>query len=319
MIFLAADIGGTRARLLVGETEASGGWRVRRQETLSCSEFSGVEALLARFLRPREGVQAACLAVAGPVDGEVATLTNRPWRVAAQEVAGRFALRQVRLINDFAAQAHGLDYIGVGGLYPMQLGEFQMDAPRALLGAGTGLGMAMVIGPEDDPVVLASEGGHADFAPADEEQTALVRHLRPHLGRVSLESVLSGPGLERIHGFLYGRPAGAAPLLSAEEVHEAAQAGAPKAIATLALFARIYAAAAANLALTVLPQGGLYLCGGIAPRIQSYLITEAFHTAFLAKPPMEALLRRIPLYLVTDEFLGLWGAAKVAARLTPEP
>jgi len=207
MIFLAADIGGTRSRLLIGE---DGVWRALRQETLASANFPGIGALLG-FLRPRERTTAACLALAGPVEGDVARMTNLPWRVDAAHVAGRFGLRRVRLINDLAAQAHGLSGLESAGLHTLHVGAPLGKAPRALIGAGTGLGMALVLGPGAEPTVLASEGGHADFAPADDEQLALLQYLLPHHGRASLETVLSGPGLERLYTFVAGQPAGTPP------------------------------------------------------------------------------------------------------------
>jgi glucokinase len=314
MIFLAADIGGTQARLVLGEAQA-GGWRMLRREILACADFPGIEALLARFLRPRERTVAACLAVAGPVDGEQAAMTNLAWTIDAPRLAGRFALRRVQLINDFAAQAHGLPDLEPEGLATLQAGLPLAGAPRALIGAGTGLGMALVVGDGPEPAVLPSEGGHMDFAPADEEQAALLRHLQPRLGRVSLEAVLSGPGLERVYAFLAGQALEAPPALGAGAIGAAGLAGEPLAAAALGLFARIYASAAANLALAVLPRGGIYLCGGIAPKILPFLAAPEALAAFGRKPPMGALLERMPLHVVRDETLGLRGAARMAARL----
>lgn len=319
MVFLAADIGGTRARLLIGESTAGGDWRTLRQETLACADFPGAEALLARFLRPGERTVAACIALAGPVQGEQGRMTNLPWQIDAARLCGRFGLRQVRLINDFAAQAHGLACLAPEGLHTLQAGTPLADAPRALIGAGTGLGMAVVVGNGAAPTVLASEGGHMDFAPADGAQLALLQHLLPALGRVSLEAVLSGPGLERVHRFVAGLPADTPPPLEATAISAAALAGDSVAAAALELFARVYASAAANLALAVLARGGVYLCGGIAPQILPALQAPGTLAAFRHKPPMAELLARIPLHVVTDPLLGLRGAAQVAAGLAGHP
>jgi glucokinase len=318
MIFLAADIGATRSRLLIGEAQG-GVWRALRRETLASADFPGIEDLLARFLRPRERTVAACLALAGPVEGEVARMTNLPWRVDAAHVAGRFGLRRVRLINDFAAQAHGLSGLAPAALHTLQAGVPVADAPRALIGAGTGLGMTLVMGADAEPTVLPSEGGHADFAPADGEQVALLQHLLTHHGRVSLETVLSGPGLERVYGFVAGLSAEAPPPLDAGAIGAAGLAGEPVAAAALGLFARIYASAAGNLTLAVLPRGGVYLSGGIAPKILPFLAAPEPLAAFHDKPPMGELLKQVPLHVVMDDLLGLHGAAQVAAGLAREP
>ncbi|MNM69473.1 Glucokinase [compost metagenome] len=186
---------------------------------------------------------------------------------------------------------------------------------RALLGAGTGLGMALLAGSPRQPLVLSSEGGHADFAPQDEQQLALWQHLRAEHGRVSLELLLSGHGLERLYRFVTGRAASEAVSLDARGISRMAAAGDAQACATLELFARLYASAAGNLALTGLARGGVYLCGGIAPKILPFLQQPQVREAFCSKPPMRGLLQRIPLHVVLDEYLGLRGAAQVAARL----
>jgi len=314
MLFLAADIGGTRARLLLGRSHGDG-WQPVRQQTLASREHPDFASLLQAFLLPGERPLAACLALAGPLDGERLRLTNLPWMLDADALAGRFGLRRVQLLNDFAAQAHGLALLRPEQLCVLQPGAAQPDGVRALLGAGTGLGMALLAGTPAQPLVLPSEGGHADFAPQDEQQLALLRQLLARHERVSLELLLSGRGLARLYAFLAGQPEDAAGLPDAAQISAAAAAGEALAGATLELFARLYAAAAGNLALTGLARGGVYLCGGIAPKILPFLQRPAVREAFCAKPPMRALLERIPLQVVLDEYLGLRGAAQVAARL----
>ena len=312
MIFLSADIGGTQARLLLGECSGRD-WRVCRQQTLPSHAFADFEGLLDAFLQAGERPQVACIAVAGPIEHGRAQMTNLPWRLDAERLAARFGMRRVMLINDFTAQAHGLPLLRAEDLHTLQAGEPEPTGVRALLGAGTGLGMALLAGTPDSPLVLGSEGGHADFAPADDQQLELCKALRARHGRVSLELLLSGGGLERLHAFLAGRPQ---PTLDARQISAAAAQGEPQAVATLELFARIYASAAGNLALTALPYGGVYLCGGIAPKMLAFLDRAEVREAFCAKPPMRALLQRIPLHVVLDEHLGLRGAAQVAAQLT---
>lgn len=315
MLILAADIGGTRARLLLARSDG-GDWHPLRQQTLPSREYPDLLSLLRHFLHPDERPQTACIALAGPLDAQHVCLTNLPWRQPdSDELTGHFGLRRVELLNDFVAQAHGLELLRSEQLCVLQSGTLQPDGVRALLGAGTGLGMALVAGPPAQPLVLPSEGGHADFAPADEQQVALLHYLLPQHGRVSLELLLSGAGLTRIYAFLAGKAEVGHDLPDAAQINLAAIAGEPLAQATLELFARLYASAAGNLALTGLARGGVYLCGGIAPKILPFLQRQAVREAFCAKPPMRALLERIPLQVVLDESLGLRGAARIAARL----
>ncbi|MBV2135053.1 glucokinase [Pseudomonas sp. MAP12] len=314
MIILAADIGGTQARLLLGECEGDG-WRELRRQTLSSRDYPDFDTLLQTFLQPGERPLAACIALAGPIENQRVRMTNLPWQLDAAELAGRFGLRQVRLLNDFSAQAHGLALLRREDLCTLQAGEPQADGVRALLGAGTGLGMALLAGSPKRPLVLSSEGGHADFAPQDEQQLALWQQLRAEHGRVSLELLLSGHGLERLYRFIADQGAGEASPLDARGISRMAAAGAAPACAALDLFARLYASAAGNLALTGLARGGVYLCGGIAPKILPFLQQPHVCEAFCSKPPMHELLQRIPLHVVLDEYLGLRGAAQVAARL----
>ncbi|MBL8447919.1 MAG: glucokinase [Zoogloeaceae bacterium] len=312
MRFLAADIGGSRARLLLGEAEA-GAWRVLRREIRNCAGFTGVQALLADFLLPGDAPRAACLALAGPVvPGSPVHMTNRPWCVDGVALAQTFQIETVRLINDFAAQGHGLAELGPAGLLTLQGGAPQAGAPRLLIGPGTGLGMALVVGAPEAAEVLPSEGGHMDFAPGDDEGVALLAALRRQSGRVSLETVLSGAGLERIYAFV----AGEGPPLRAEEISAAGLAGEPRADRALELFARELLSAAGNLALATLPQGGLFLAGGIAPRLVEILRRPEVLEAFGNKPPMRETLAGFPLHVVLDDLLGLWGAARIATRMT---
>ena len=314
MLILAADIGGTRARLLLAHSTGDD-WQTLRQQTLVSREYPDCASLLRAFLLPGEHPQAACIALAGPLEGQRVQLTNLPWRLDGAELAESLGLRRVELINDFVAQAHGLSRLRPEQLCTLQAGAEPTEGVRALLGAGSGLGMALVVGTQQEPLVLPSEGGHVDFAPQDEQQLALLRHLLPRHGRVSLELLLSGPGLTRLYAFLGRQSENAAALPDAAQISAAAAAGEALAVATLELFARLYASAASNLALTGLARGGVYLCGGIAPKILPFLQRQEVREVFCNKPPLRALLECIPLQVVLDEQLGLRGAAQIAARL----
>jgi glucokinase len=194
-------------------------------------------------------------------------------------------------------------------------GEPEEEGVRALVGAGTGLGMAVLSGAIQHPQVFPSQGGLADFAPRGARELALFEALLNWYGRVSLELLLSGRGIERIHRFMTGLPFDAPSAPDAAAIGAAALAGEGAATETLRFFARILAAAASNVALTVLARGGVYLTGGIAARILPFLRAPEVVEVFRAHPEMGEVLSRIPLYAVRDEYLGLKGAAQVAAGL----
>lgn len=322
LTFLAADLGGTRARLLLGRIDAQGWHEIRRQE-LACQDFADLESLLAAFLHQGDTPQLACLALAGPVTSpRQARFTHLPWQVDAAQLERRLGLGQVHLLNDCAAQAWGLPCLGPADVHTLQAGscadvpaaQNQAGKVRALLAAGTGLGIALLAGPATQPLVLASEGGHADFAPANAAELALLRRLQARHGRISLETVLSGPGLERLHAALHDIPAQAQGP-RASQISAAALAGEAQAAATLHHFARLLLSAAGNLALTSLARGGVYLGGGLAPKILPFLQQPGVLAAFQQKPPQQALLQDIPLHVVLQEQLGLLGAAQLATRL----
>lgn len=306
MLFLAADIGGTRARLLLGQWHSDGSWQTVRQKELASRDYPSLSVLLHDFLTEHEKPPVACLALAGPVAHNRCQLTNLSWLVDGPTLQQEMGFEQVLLLNDFVAQAHGLRVLKPEQRITLQEGEPDPNAPCALIGAGTGLGMAVV----HQQQVLSSEGGHADFPALDDQQWALRKWLHALYGRVSLETIISGKGIERLHVFLGGAPAEAALISELATVQKD-----PQAIATLSLFARMYAAAASNLALNSLALGGVYLGGGIAPRILPFLRQPETLAAFHHRTPMQSLLERIPLYVVLDDYLGLRGAAEVAARL----
>ena len=329
MKVLAGDIGGTKTLLALMAVEP-GHCRVLRQARYASGRYPDFESLLHQFLAEagEEAVrhlEAACIAVAGPVREGKAQVTNLPWRLDAQVLADILGTPRVCLLNDFAAVGHGIEALGEEDTALLQAGRPEARGNRAVIGAGTGLGQAILVWQGGGYTVLPTEGGHADFAPTDELQAALWEDLRRRLGRVSYEHVLSGPGLERIFRFLCRhrdaepRPELAAALSGGDAPAAVAQAGLagsdPLAQEALGLFVSVYGAQAGNLALAALATGGLYVAGGIAPKILPALRGEAFLRAFRAKAPMEDLMAAVPVRVVTDPQVGLRGAALVAARL----
>ena len=317
-MLLAGDIGGTKALLALVDAGA-----VRFERRYRCGDFGTFGALLERFRADaREALGAppridrASLGVAGPVSDGSVRLTHRAWQIDAATLG----FGDVRLLNDFEASAYGIDGLAADDLATLQAGAPRAGAPRLLIGAGTGLGVAIVAAGG----VIAGEGGHAAFAPADELQDALLRHLRLALGRVELEHVVSGPGLARIYAFLRDsgrhvesaatRAALAAGDPAAAISRAALEAGDPLALAAVDLFIACYGAAAGDYALALLARGGVYLTGGIAPKILPRLRAGGFVAAFYAKASFTGAARACPLHVVTTERLGLLGAVAAARR-----
>lgn len=318
-MILAADIGGTHTRLLLGETTEQG-WQLLRKQVFLSRDYPSFDAVLQAFLVPSDRVQAACLAVAGPVLQQCVRVTHLPWQLDAALLATQHGFGSVELVNDFVAQAYGLPLLLPADLLTLQVGSAESGnslepvGNQLLVGAGTGLGIATSIICGAQRHVIASEGGHADFAPQGEQQSALHAALRARFGRVSLERVLSGSGLENIYHYVNNlNDSSSRTGLRAADISAAAAQGDAVALAAMALFLAIYASTAGNLALTNIPHGGVYITGGIAPKIAAFIDTHQFVTAFCDKAPREALLQSLPLHVVLNDQLGLLGAAEIAA------
>ncbi len=326
MPILAGDIGGTKTLLQLKEAD-----EVLFERRFDSAAFDTFDALLAAFFEQTASmglgeVRAGCIGVAGPVTGRLARVTHLPWQLDADALAARFGIPRLQLINDFQAVGYGLETLAGDDLKVLQPGQARAGAPRALIGAGTGLGEGILVRREDHYEVLASEGGHVDFAPTDEHQRALLAWLSECQPRVSYEHIVSGPGLETLYRFHAAQFAGqaSAPLLAALErgkgaaaISQAAGQGDDLAAQTLDMFVKIYGAQAGNLALTCLAAGGVYIAGGIAPRMAERLSSGVFMAAFRDKGRMGELVAQYPVYLVMNPRVGLQGAAEVAARLSP--
>lgn len=326
MRVLAGDIGGTKTLLAVAECAGSR-CRVIAQQRFDSLSYPGLAEMLEEFLAASSaeasGIRAACFAVAGPVmergDGQHTKVTNLPWEVQSADIARAFDIAKVRLINDFHGVSYGIETLGAQDLVTLQPGRPRERGTRAVLGAGTGLGQGILVWCDGRYEALATEGGHVDFAPVDELQFELLRHLRGRYDRVSVERVLSGSGLAEIYGFLResdqpGAP-GAAMTVPAD-ISAAALAGSdPVAVRALDLFVRLYGAHAGNLALTVLATGGVYIAGGIAPKIIAKLKDGAFLDTFNDKGRMRPLTEAMPVHIVMNPDVGLLGAVLVASRL----
>jgi glucokinase len=303
-VILCGDIGGTKTLLGL----ANGGQLVADRRYTN-ADFPDFGSLLASFFSDTQtdSVQlaGACLALAGPIadDGTSARLTNLPWTIDAAELARRFGLPPPRLVNDFAAAAVGAVTAPDDQLALLQAGEPLAEAPRLVVGAGTGLGMAIVLPRDNGWQCIAGEGGHVAFAPANEQQSALWHFLAQRHGRVTWERVVSGPGLAAIHEFLDGV------VLSPEQVVERAKGDpAGTAARSLDMFLDAYGAFAGDMALACLARGGVFLAGGIATRLIDRLPVSGFLAAFNAKAEHAAIAARMPVRVATDPLLGLRGA-----------
>lgn len=323
---LAADVGGTKTMLEIGMIHA-GEYRRVHADGFQNSSYPGVAEIVESFLGAAAAqsgpIESACFALAGPITGRRMRLTNLPWDVDADVLAARLRLGRVRLVNDFAAVGYGIPSLEPGELRTLQAGIPQPRGVRAALGAGTGLGMATLVWIGSAYRVLPSEGGHSDFAPVNEVQTRLLHYLSNRLGRVWCGAVLSGRGLERIYGFLSesdtlrmgtsaGRAEPPAAVSAAEITSRAVDGTDPRAVSAMNLFLEIYGAVAGNLALTVMARGGVYIAGGIAPRIASMFADSGFLRAFCSKGKFAELMQTIPVHVVLSADVGLRGAVTLA-------
>jgi glucokinase len=307
-VILVGDIGGSNTRLALADSQ-DGRVSLDPRKQYGNAEAATLAELLHRFLAETPTPKRACLAVAGPTDGRTVSLTNLDWRIDADALEREFGL-PVRLVNDFAAVAWGLDALEDADLATLQDGEIAPGAPRLALGPGTGLGVAIraAAGP------LPGEGGHIGFAPTDAEQAALLVFLQGLYGRVSVERILSGPGIADLYAFC--RAASGRPVKRTRtpaEVTEAALAGSdPIAAWALRLFCRILGQTAGDLALAAGARGGVYLAGGIPPRVLALLADGQFLTGFRDKGRFATWMETVPVRIVLDPDIGLKGAALAA-------
>jgi glucokinase len=322
MKLLAADLGGTKSNLWLFEQDGTRR-RILNEATLASADHADACSVVQAFLRGAR-VGAASVAIAGPVvDGRTET-PNLPWVVEQAGLARALGTERVELINDLVATACGIAELPQDALATLNEGT-PSAGTVAVIAAGTGLGEAVLVHAGTRQIALASEGGHADFAPGDEVEIELLRHLAARHGHVSWERVVSGPGLHAIYEFLVESGRGKrAPGLAARmkagdpsaAIADAALAGADAtASAALDLFARAYGSEAGNLALKVLATGGVYVAGGIAPKILARLRAGLFLRGFLAKGRHSELLERMPVKVVLEPKTALFGSARRATEL----
>lgn len=306
---LVGDIGGTNARFaLVGP----GGVTLRSVETLPCARYPGLVEAIQDYLRlvgapaPRE----ACLAFACPVHEDWVKMTNNAWAFSRQAVAETLELATFKIINDFTAQALGIPHVDAGDLVPIGEGEAEPRRARLVMGPGTGLGMAGLVPSKHHWIPLSTEGGHATFAPTDARERELLEYFTARYGRVSLERLLCGQGLLDLY-LAHAALSGVTPHYNTPaEVTGAARAGDSVARESLLRFLKILGDACGDAALTLGALGGVYLCGGIVPRLLEWLPRSDFRRAFADKGRLSAYNAGIPTWVVTAPWTGLLGAAE---------
>ena len=326
-MILAGDIGGTKSNFALFEAASPG--RVGRPSaeetfpTASATTFpSLIEAYRARHPEP---ISAAAFGVAGPVVASRARGTNLPWEIDAASAARSLGLPRVGLVNDLIATGYGIPALLPEDLETLQAGDPAPDGNISMIAAGTGLGEATLARHGDDWIPVASEGGHADFAPRTDEEIDLLRDLRSRYGRVSYERVLSGPGLADLARWLHARGGNERGWTSHEAdalrggdlpgtvSRLALERACPDCVRALDLFVSVYGAEAANLALRGVATAGVYLGGGIAPKILPALREGRFLEAFRDKEPHRDLLSRVPVHVIRNQRAAVLGAARVAS------
>jgi glucokinase len=339
---LAGDIGGTKTILRWVEAQA-GALQSRFEQRYVSAEFVDLATMVRQFFQAAEAAvgeapqpEKACLAIAGPVVNNTSSVTNLSWFLEAEQLEKDLAIAEVNLINDFAAIGYGIPGLEAADLLTLQTVKAQPDAPIAVLGAGTGLGECFLIRQGAQYQVFASEGGHADFAPRSEIEFQLLKYLREkhNINRISVERVVSGQGIVAIYQFLRDRQS----ISESPEIRDAIRTWEHEAgireksvdpgfvIATAAaeerdflsertmqLFVEAYGAEAGNLALKLLPYGGLFIAGGIAAKNLPLMESGGFMRAMLDKGRMRSLMEEIPVHVVLNSQVGLIGAARYAA------
>lgn len=325
MRVLAGDIGGTNARLAVFRIEDDG-YNVETSETFPSPEYGSLAKIVEQFVAAHKvSVKTACVGVPGPVKEGRAEITNLPWVVEASVLAKAAGAARVAVINDLEAQAWGIATLHPDDLVTLNPGAEDARGNAALISAGTGLGQAGLYWDGLMHRPFACEGGHTSFAPRNELQLAFLDFLaRRFEGHVSWERVVSGPGLVNIHDFLIEysyvepSPEHVASLHKDDPAEITASAEArscPLCVEALELFAGFYGAEASNLALKIMARGGVYLGGGIAPKIIDKLREPTFIEAFLDKGRMRPLLEAMPVKVIVREGTALRGAARYASLL----
>lgn len=304
---LLGDIGATNARFSLLTGGALG--PIANFEVARYAQFPDVVTAFLDEHRGQMQVTRALFAVAGPVEGGRSRLTNCPWIIDGDELRDTFGLAKVRVVNDFAATAYSLPGLTAGDLYAIGGGASVPGAPMAVLGPGTGLGVACLVPGAKEPVVIAGEGGHATFAAASQHEDAVIDYLRRQFGHISAERVVSGAGLENLYRAIAALAQNEVPSREAAEITKIALDGSCRtAVAALDMFCAFLGSFSGNVALTFGARGGVYIAGGIAPRIVEFMDRSQFRRRFEDKGRLRPYLEAIPSSVIVHPaaaFMGL--------------
>ena len=322
-MILAGDIGGTKTNLAFFESNGSEVGPIIKQRTFRSADYDSLETILKEFVGDPELITNACFGIAAPVVQGHAKTPNLNWTVNAESLAQVLEIDRVGLINDLEATARGISTLNDSQLLTLNAGDPKRGGDRALIAAGTGLGVAGIFFRDGEYEFIPSEGGHVDFAPRTELEIELLRYLMEKFaGHVSYERVLSGPGFLNLYYFLRDRKYAEEPAWLSHEIESGNKAAviakaaltnkSELAVKALDMFVSIYGAMAGNLALLMMSMGGLYVGGGIAPKILEKLKDGTFMRAFSCKGRFSSLLAGFPVYVILDDKTALFGAARGA-------
>jgi glucokinase len=315
---LLGDIGATNARFCLLANDTLG-----PVTTFEVARYAGFPDAVAAFLnthRDQVSVNHALLAVAGPVEGDRCKLTNSSWVVDADELRRMFRLAEVRVINDFAATAYSLPSLTAADLHPLGGGQAIPGAPMAVLGPGTGLGVACLVPGASEPAVIAGEGGHATFGAASAREDAVIDYLRRRFGHVSAERMVSGTGLENLYQAIAALDESEVPSRDAAEITKTALDGTCRTSgAALDMFCALLGSFSGNVALTFGARGGVYIAGGIAPRILGLMGRSQFRRRFEEKGRLRPYLEAIPSCVIVHSAAAFVGLKSLAASSVAGP
>ncbi|ASK78677.1 glucokinase [Paraphotobacterium marinum] len=333
MIVLSGDIGGTNTRLRLAKMNE----KFQLDEVLCIKKYKGADfSSLAEVLKvfivesgiEVTSIKSACIAVAGPVKNGEVELTNLPWIVTEEQMKEVLQIEKVKLINDFESIGFGISTLNKEDIYTLQEGDLRSESPISYIGAGTGLGVGICYESNGQTHVFPTEAGHVDFAPVGDDQTALLEFLRKKLRRVSLERVCCGTGLVNIYKYALSNPLPGqnespemhlamynSKDLGATIAEYAFKHNDPLALRVIDIFIKVYGSSAGNLALSTLPYGGLYIVGGIAPKMLDQLKDGRFMSMFRDKGRLSSLLHNIPVYVSLNPDIGLQGAEQYAFNM----
>jgi glucokinase len=322
-MILAGDIGGTHARLAFFEP-ANGHFRLVSSSIFPSRDYSGLDEIVTQFVKASTlHPDQACFGIAGPVRNGRVEASNLPWVVESRRLADELKIREAMLINDLEANAWGVGELAAADVVALNQVKGNPSGNQAVIAAGTGLGEAGMLRDGTRYQIFACEGGHCDFAPRNEMEVELFRYLTGRFGHVSYERIVSGPGLVNVYLFLRDTGRGTEAKWLRDEMQQSDPAAAISRAAVegkcalceqaLDLFVSVYGAETGNLALKTLATGGVYLGGGIAPKLLSKLTGPLFMQAFVSKGRMQPLLEAIPVKVITNDQTALFGAARCAA------